>query len=80
MANLCCRYVVTFSIHTGALTHSLFIQNHCTLRLEPQYNVDELPPMDEDMLDYFRMYIEDLRHAEYEIPEQVSEVRAQQLG
>lgn len=53
---------------------SLF-QNHCTLRIEPQYNLDELPPMDEAMLDYFRMYIEDLRHAEYEIPEQVSEVR-----
>ncbi|KAJ8652435.1 hypothetical protein O0I10_011902 [Lichtheimia ornata] len=49
------------------------LPNHCTLRIEPQYNLDELPPMDEDMLDYFRMYIEDLRHAEYEIPEQVSE-------
>lgn len=35
--------------------------------------------MDEDMLDYFRMYIEDLRHAEYEIPEQVSEVREQRF-
>ncbi|KAI9310838.1 putative alanine racemase-domain-containing protein [Dichotomocladium elegans] len=48
------------------------LPNQCSLRLDPTYYLDEVPQLTETSLEQFRMYMQDIRHLEYDIPEDVS--------